>query len=206
MMHRRSFLAVGTTAAIAPGAICDRALGAIGRQLAPPSVGVLSGRATLGARHRLTQGGDNTTVTPARSVRIEALHVPDDRARVAIELMRETTAGLIGSTLWAMNDAPVRSVGAPVGFNAPTERTMRLRVDVDGVAHNLTVPTPSADGRGSSLIAVPLRRGVGAPVWRLWSAEFGADTRLTRVHRPLGLPTNNDGRLLIAVTPCHTTL
>ncbi len=206
-MDRRSFLAVGTTAAIAPAAVCGRALGAIEQRISSPSLGVIAEPGDTGSRRRLSPPrAFDIAGARCAAVRFEAVRVPRQRESVSLELMRETNAGLIGTTLWAMNGSSAPSIGAPIAFATPRGRVMRVRVHAGQSVHELEIRAPGADGRGSSLLCVPLRRGVGAPVWRLWSAEFGAGSRITRVHRPFGLDTDTDGRLLIAVTPCELTL
>ena len=206
MMHRRSFLAAGASAAFAPGITSDRILGAALGRPAPPALGYIPARVTPGASVRLCATPTRASAPAARSIRFEAVHVPADGVNVALELVRETVAGPIGVTLWAMRADLVRSVGAPVEIQTPPDAELRLRLLVDGRAHELSVRAPRADGRGSSIIAAPLKPGVGAPIWRLWSARFDGRARLARVRRPLGLDAAGDGRLLIAITPAHPTL
>jgi len=205
-MHRRSFLAIGSTAAIAPAAFCERAVGAMtGRvgRFGAPSVGVLVEAAAHGETQRLSaqRSAGRFVGAPCDGIRIEPINVPVDGPDVALEHIRDTVAGPIATLVWAMSGASVRSVGAPIAFAAPRSPTMRFRVSVGAETHEVELRRPRADGRGSGLIAIPLRRGVGDPAWRFWRAEIGSGSRVTGVHRPLGFGSVDDGRLLLAVTP-----
>ena len=204
-MHRRSFLAVGSTAVIAPAAFCERAAGARTGRGAAPSVGVVLDAADpetpsrMGAR----RPGGLARGPACERLRIQAIAPAPSGASVSLQLVRDTVAGPVATTVWALSQSGVRSVAPPIAFETPRTRTMRFRAQVGSAEHEFEIDPPCADGRRSSVLSIPLGRGTGAPLWRFWRAEFDDAHGIVGVHRPMGLGSENDGRLLLAVSPCE---